>query len=81
MESLEHGYGTASKETAWTWLFNLDGKWGEKYPVAVKPWQGNWGRHTEYFQFVPGYAKPISLKDAEDRELSSIINIINPHFI
>lgn len=54
---------------------------GEKYPVAVKSWQGNWGRHTEYFWFMPGYAKPISLKDAEDGELSSIINIINPHFI
>ena len=33
-------------------LFNLEEKWGEKYPIVIKSWQDNWERLTEYFQFT-----------------------------
>ena len=45
-------YGAVSKEAAETELFNLNEKWGEKYPIVIKSWQDNWEKLTEYFQFT-----------------------------
>ena len=52
MRDLKHVYGAVNKESAETGLFNLEEKWGEKYPIVIKSWQDNWERLTEYFQFT-----------------------------
>lgn len=31
-----------------TALDKLDEKWGEKYPIVIKPWRDNWDRMSEF---------------------------------
>lgn len=52
LKDLKRVYGAVSKEAAETELFNLNEKWGEKYPIVIKSWQDNWEKLTEYFQFT-----------------------------
>ena len=59
MKDLKLVYQAVSKEAAETELLNLDGKWGEQYPIVIKSWQDNWEKLTEYFQFTAGIRKLI----------------------
>ena len=52
LKDLKRVYGAVSKEAAETEFFNLNEKWGEKYPIVIKSWQDNWEKLTEYFQFT-----------------------------
>ena len=52
LKDLKRVYGAVSKEAAETELFNLNEKWGEKYPIVIKSWEDNWEKLTEYFQFT-----------------------------
>lgn len=52
LKDLKRIYGAVSKEAAEAELFNLNEKWGEKYPIVIKSWEDNWEKLTEYFQFT-----------------------------
>lgn len=52
LKDLKRVYGAVSKEAAETELFNLNEKWGEKYPIVIKSWEDNWEKLTEHFQFT-----------------------------
>lgn len=52
LKDLKRVYGAVSKEAAETEFFNLNEKWGGKYPIVIKSWQDNWEKPTEYFQFT-----------------------------
>ena len=41
LKDLKRVYGAVSKEAAETEYFNLNEKWGEKYPIVIKSWQEN----------------------------------------
>ncbi len=55
MRGLKLVYRANSKEEAEDELLNLEGKWGEKYPVVIESWQNNWEHLSSYF----AYAAPI----------------------
>lgn len=55
MRDLKLVYRANTKEEAEDELRNLDGKWGEKYPVVIESWQNNWEHLSSYFE----YAAPI----------------------
>ena len=46
-------YTAGSKTEAETALYELENKWGEKYPMAVNVWKNNWEALSHYFAFSP----------------------------
>ena len=44
-------YNAPNKEVAATELDNLERRWGEKYPYAIRSWRNNWDDLTVFFQF------------------------------
>ena len=44
-------YNATNKEVAATELYNLEKKWGGKYPYAILSWRNNWDDLTVFFQF------------------------------
>ena len=53
MAGLKPVYTAASKTEAETALYELENKWGEKYPMAVNVWKNNWEALSHYFAFSP----------------------------
>lgn len=51
VEDLKLVYKAPSLESAEFELGKLTGKWGEKYPLAVKPWKANWANASTYFKY------------------------------
>ena len=51
MKDLKLVYQAVSKDAAEKALDDLDGKWGEEYPIVIKSWRANWDRLTAYFQY------------------------------
>lgn len=46
-------YQATSRESAETYLDDLEKKWGAKYPIVIRSWRNNWDRLAEYFDY-PG---------------------------
>ena len=59
MKDLKKVYQAATIEMAEHQLDELDKKWGEKYPVAIKSWRTNWVRLTQYFKYPEAIRKLI----------------------
>lgn len=51
MKDLKKVYQATNLEQAEYQLDELDKKWGQKYPVAIKSWRTNWVRLTQYFKY------------------------------
>ncbi len=51
MKDLKEVYRAPSLESAEAALGNLTAKWGEKYPLAIKPWKANWANASTYFKY------------------------------
>ena len=58
MLDLKQVYRAPSLASAETALDTLTAKWGEKYPLAVKPWVTNWANASTYFKY-PDYIRKI----------------------
>ncbi len=50
-------YNAPNKEVAATELDNLERKWGEKYPYAIRSWRNNWDDLTVFFLFPLEFRK------------------------
>ena len=59
LKDLKRVYGAISKDAAEKQLLDSDQKWGEKYPIVLKPWQDNWEKLTEYFRFTSDICRMI----------------------
>tara|TARA_R110001583_G_C5582463_1_gene403014 strand:+ start:70 stop:1275 length:1206 start_codon:yes stop_codon:yes gene_type:complete len=53
IEDLKMMYKAPNKEMAEEYLVNLEEKWLQRYPSAVKPWRSNWELWTCFFDFTP----------------------------
>lgn len=51
MADLKLVYKAPSLKSAETELATLTAKWGEKYPLAVKPWNEHWANVSGYFKY------------------------------
>lgn len=51
MADLKQVYKAPSLKSAETELATLTAKWGEKYPLAVKPWNEHWANVSGYFKY------------------------------
>jgi len=51
LTDLKAVYQSPDENTAYIALETLQRKWGEKYPLAVKPWVSNWENVKTYFLF------------------------------
>lgn len=51
MRDLKQVYKAPSLESAEAALESLASKWGEKYPLAVRPWKANWANASTYFKY------------------------------
>ena len=52
LKDLKCVYGAATKEKAEMELDNLEGKWGELYPVVIKSWRDKWELLSQYFKYT-----------------------------
>jgi len=52
-------YRAESLELAERELENLEGKWGKRYPSAVKSWKSNWHHLSTFFSYPPEIRKMI----------------------
>lgn len=59
MKDLKPVYQAVSKESAESALLDLEGKWGEKYPIVIKSWVNNWDKLSAYFAFTAPIRKII----------------------
>ena len=57
-------YKAATEEIALMALDEFDGKWGKKYPLAVKSWRANWGQLSTMFKYPPEIRKLIYTTNA-----------------
>ena len=57
-------YRAVNKEVAEDELLNLEEKWGQKSPVVIESWQGNWDELSQYFQFTEPIRKIIYTTNA-----------------
>jgi len=53
VKDLKKVYQASTKENAEGMLDELDGKWGEKYPVVILSWRNNWEELSQYFKYPP----------------------------
>ena len=44
-------YSAITEESAYEKLMNLQDKWGQKYPFAIKSWDENWSLLSSFFKF------------------------------
>jgi transposase-like protein len=51
MKDLQQVYQARNLETAQEAFAELDTKWGDKYPYAIKSWIANWENLTAYFEY------------------------------
>lgn len=51
MKDLQQVYQARNLETAQEAFAELETKWGEKYPYAIKSWIANWENLTAYFEY------------------------------
>jgi len=56
---LKEVYQAATIEQAEKALFQLDLKWGKKYPLIIKSWNNNWSRLSQYFKYPKEIRKMI----------------------
>jgi transposase-like protein len=59
MADLKEVYQAATIEQAEIALFQLDLKWGKKYPLIIKSWNNNWSRLSQYFKYPKEIRKMI----------------------
>jgi putative transposase len=59
MADLKDVYQAATIEQAEKGLFQLDLKWGKKYPMIIKSWNNNWSRLSQYFKYPKEIRKMI----------------------
>lgn len=59
MKDLKPVYQASSKDIAEQKLLELDDKWGQKYPLALKSWHQNWEHISQYFQYDTNIRKLI----------------------
>lgn len=52
MVDLKLVYKAINKSIAEDELLNLEGKWGEKYPIIIESWQRNWEELSQYFEYT-----------------------------
>jgi transposase-like protein len=52
MTDLKLVYKAINKDVAEDELLNLEGKWGEKYPIVIESWQRNWEELSQYFEYT-----------------------------
>lgn len=52
MSDLKRVYKAPTKQAAEKALLELEARWGEKYPIAVKSWIDNWDELSTYFQYT-----------------------------
>lgn len=51
----------------------LQGKWGEKYPVVIDSWRLNWDRLTTYFRYDKSIRKLIYTIKGVHRQVRKVI--------
>ena len=51
LTDLKQVYQASNKEVAEHYLFELEEKWVEKYPMVIKSWQNNWEHLSGYFKY------------------------------
>ncbi len=61
VKSVESGYtgGTAENPT-----YELETKWGEKYPIVLESWRSKWELLSAYFRYPKAIRKPIYTTNA-----------------
>jgi len=59
LKDLNGVYRASSKERARECFEEFSAKWGQKYPKAIKSWDENWERLTNYFKYPPAIRKII----------------------
>ena len=45
-------YKDPNREMAEEYLVELEDKWLERYPSAIKPWRNNWENWTNFFDYT-----------------------------
>ena len=51
LKDLKEVYGAINLDCAQEAFYELENKWGNKYPYAIKSWQANWDELTVFFGF------------------------------
>jgi transposase-like protein len=64
MHDLKKVYKATTEELALLELDNLEDKWGNKYPNAIKSWRNNWVQLATYFKYPPEMRKIIYTTNA-----------------
>jgi putative transposase len=64
MEDLKPVYKAATEELALQYLDELEGKWGRKYPFAIRSWRSNWAELATYFKYPQEIRKLIYTTNA-----------------
>ena len=64
MKDLKKVYQADTKELAETNLLELEGNWGEKYPVVLESWNRNWEHLSRYFDYDSHIRKMIYTTNA-----------------
>jgi len=64
MADLKPVYKAATEELALEYLDELDGKWGKKYPFALRSWRTNWAELATYFKYPQEIRKLIYTTNA-----------------
>jgi len=52
-DDLKMVYKAPNREMAEEYLLDLEEKWLDRYPSAVKPWRANWENWTNFFDYTP----------------------------
>jgi len=52
MADLKKVYKAPTKNAAEKALFELEKKWGEKYPIVINSWKNNWNELSAYFEYT-----------------------------
>jgi transposase-like protein len=51
MKDLKLVYQAVSKEAAEMEIYNLESKWGKKYPIVIQSWKNKWENLSAYFKY------------------------------
>jgi transposase-like protein len=58
-DDLKMVYKAPNREMAEEYLMELEEKWLDRYPSAIKPWRANWENWTNFFDYTPEIRKII----------------------